>query len=43
MSDWEDLIIRNKTENQPDRAKLSAFLDNKELPNDKVVSFGRSY
>ena len=42
MSDWEDLKIRNETDNQPDRAKLSAFLENK-LPNDKVVSFGRSY
>ena len=27
---------------KPDKAKLSAFFKTK-LPNDKVVSFGRSY
>ena len=41
MSDWEDLKIRNKTENKPDIVKLLKK-PNVLLPIEIVVSLGRS-
>ena len=41
MLDWEDLKIRNETENQPERLKLFKK-PNVSLPIEIVVSLGRS-